>query len=114
MSDLDVWSDTLRARIPLCVHEAKEQALAEGAGFACAIKGYGETAIVTHAVFTGVRVSSPAFYLCAGLAGAICVMQPNGTAEWSWIRDTSEDVAAERQAYMHDLATRPTQRPAAH
>lgn len=112
MNDLDVWSDTLRAFVPLAVHEAKEQALAEGCGFACAIKGYGPTAVVVNAVFTGVRVSSPAFHLCAGLAGAICVMQPDGTAEWSWVRERLDEATPHRP-YALDLGTRPTQRPAA-
>lgn len=91
---------------------AAEATLAEGGGVAFARRG-GPIGGVTHAVFTGLRDGSPAWLLCAGLRGAVCVPQRDGTCEWSWVAEPLSDVADPSQPYSGEIATRPTQRPGA-
>lgn len=100
----------LSSVLPLDVWRASEATLAEGGGVAFARRG-GPVGAVTHAVFTGLRDGSPAWLLCAGLPGAICVPQKDGTCEWSWVAEPLGDVVAPSQPYSGEIALRPTQRP---
>jgi hypothetical protein len=112
VSGLDVYSTTLRAWVPLELLEALDVVLAQGGGFTSTRKGNGEHAVIDTATFTGVRENSPAFALCAGLAGATCLRADDGTARFYWCRE-QRDEALPHRAFTHDLALRETERPAA-
>lgn len=109
---LRVYSTKLRAWVSLAILDAEEATLKEGGGVSYGFSGHGENRAVSHAAFTGVREGGPAFLICAGLQGAICSLMPDGRAQWSVAIEPAEE-ALPALPFALDLATRPTQRPAA-
>lgn len=99
----------LSAVLPADVFRASEATIAEK-GRVTFVRRGGVVGVVTHATFDGVRDGSVAWQLCAGLAGAACVPQPDGTCTWSWVAPPSDE-AIPAQPYRNEIAFRPTQRP---